>query len=115
MTAEFIGAFWLVFAGCGSAVLAAAFPNVGIGPLGMGGKLGSAIQNIDRLATPRGEVPGAKGDHPFRIYAQMKPVAVNVLYKSGEFRPLDDSVHHKGYPICYRGRPEVPSIKAGDE
>jgi aquaporin Z len=29
--AEFIGTFWLVFGGCGSAVLAAAFPNVGIG------------------------------------------------------------------------------------
>lgn len=30
-TAEFLGTFWLVFGGCGSAVLAAAFPNVGIG------------------------------------------------------------------------------------
>jgi len=29
--AELIGTFWLVFGGCGSAVLAAAFPNVGIG------------------------------------------------------------------------------------
>lgn len=34
-TAEFIGTFWLVFGGCGSAVLAAAFPNVGIGFLGV--------------------------------------------------------------------------------
>jgi aquaporin Z len=33
--AEFIGTFWLVFGGCGSAVLAAAFPNVGIGFLGV--------------------------------------------------------------------------------
>lgn len=30
-TAEFFGTFWLVLGGCGSAVLAAAFPNVGIG------------------------------------------------------------------------------------
>ena len=29
--AEFVGTFWLVLGGCGSAVLAAAFPNVGIG------------------------------------------------------------------------------------
>ena len=29
--AEFIGTFWLVLGGCGSAVLAAAFPNIGIG------------------------------------------------------------------------------------
>jgi aquaporin Z len=34
-SAEFIGTFWLVFGGCGSAVLAAAFPNVGIGLLGV--------------------------------------------------------------------------------
>ena len=32
---EFIGTFWLVLGGCGSAVLAAAFPNVGIGLLGV--------------------------------------------------------------------------------
>jgi MIP family channel proteins len=31
LCAEFIGTFWLVLGGCGSAVLAAAFPNVGIG------------------------------------------------------------------------------------
>jgi len=34
-TAEFIGTFWLVFGGCGSAVLAAAFPEVGIGLMGV--------------------------------------------------------------------------------
>ncbi|BBG90381.1 MULTISPECIES: aquaporin Z [Aeromonas] len=33
--AEFMGTFWLVLGGCGSAVLAAAFPNVGIGLLGV--------------------------------------------------------------------------------
>src|SRR5215467_9543064 len=33
--AEFIGTFWLVFGGCGSAVLAASFPGVGIGLLGV--------------------------------------------------------------------------------
>lgn len=33
--AEFFGTFWLVFGGCGSAVIAAAFPNVGIGLLGV--------------------------------------------------------------------------------
>src|SRR5437762_1877501 len=34
-TAEFLGTFWLVLGGCGSAVLAAAFPSVGIGLLGV--------------------------------------------------------------------------------
>ncbi|MDQ8756628.1 aquaporin Z [Sphingosinicella sp. LHD-64] len=33
--AEFLGTFWLVFGGCGSAVLAAAFPEVGIGLVGV--------------------------------------------------------------------------------
>ncbi len=33
--AEFLGTFWLVLGGCGSAVLAAAFPGVGIGLLGV--------------------------------------------------------------------------------
>ena len=35
LSAEFIGTFWLVLGGCGSAVLAAAFPGVGIGLLGV--------------------------------------------------------------------------------
>ncbi len=35
LVAEFIGTFWLVLGGCGSAVLAAAFPNLGIGLLGV--------------------------------------------------------------------------------
>jgi aquaporin Z len=35
LAAESIGTFWLVLGGCGSAVLAAAFPNVGIGLLGV--------------------------------------------------------------------------------
>ena len=35
LAAEFIGTFWLVLGGCGSAVLAAAFPEVGIGFVGV--------------------------------------------------------------------------------
>lgn len=35
LLAEYIGTFWLVLGGCGSAVLAAAFPGVGIGLLGV--------------------------------------------------------------------------------
>lgn len=41
--AEFIGTFWLVFGGCGSAVLAAAFPNVGIGLLGVAFAFGLTV------------------------------------------------------------------------
>ena len=35
LAAEFIGTLWLVLGGCGSAVLAAAFPGVGIGFVGV--------------------------------------------------------------------------------
>jgi aquaporin Z len=42
-TAEFIGTFWLVFGGCGSAVLAAAFPEVGIGLLGVSFAFGLTV------------------------------------------------------------------------
>lgn len=41
--AEAIGTFWLTFAGCGSAVLAAAFPEVGIGLLGVSLAFGLAV------------------------------------------------------------------------
>src|SRR3954466_4019124 len=41
--AEFIGTFWLVFGGCGAAVLSAAFPNVGIGLLGVSFAFGLTV------------------------------------------------------------------------
>lgn len=43
MSAEFLGTFWLVFTGCGSAVLAAAFPGVGIGLLGVSFAFGLSV------------------------------------------------------------------------
>src|SRR5688500_611237 len=41
--AEFIGTFWLVFGGCGRAGLAAAFPDVGIGLLGVSFAFGLTV------------------------------------------------------------------------
>jgi aquaporin Z len=41
--AELLGTFWLVFGGCGSAVLAAAFPNLGIGFLGVAFAFGLTV------------------------------------------------------------------------
>ena len=41
--AEFFGTFWLVLGGCGSAVLAAAFPEVGIGLLGVSFAFGLTV------------------------------------------------------------------------
>src|SRR4029077_10494544 len=41
--AEFLGTFWLVFGGCGSAVLAAAFPQLGIGFVGVSFAFGLTV------------------------------------------------------------------------
>ena len=41
--AEAIGTFWLTFAGCGSAVIASAFPEVGIGLLGVSLAFGLSV------------------------------------------------------------------------
>ena len=41
--AEFFGTFWLTFGGCGSAVLAAAFPALGIGFLGVAFAFGLTV------------------------------------------------------------------------
>src|SRR6059036_2743547 len=43
LSAEFLGTLWLVFGGCGSAVLAAAFPQVGIGLLGVAFAFGLSV------------------------------------------------------------------------
>jgi aquaporin Z len=43
LSAEFLGTFWLVLGGCGSAVLAAAFPDVGIGLLGVSLAFGLSV------------------------------------------------------------------------
>ena len=54
--AEFIGTFWLVFGGCGSAVLAAAFPAVGIGLLGVALAFGLTVLT---MAYAIGHISGA--------------------------------------------------------
>src|SRR5215510_5659598 len=43
LAAEAIGTFWLTFTGCGSAVIAAAFPQVGIGLLGVALAFGLSV------------------------------------------------------------------------
>ncbi len=45
-SAELIGTFWLVFGGCGSAVLAAGFPDVGIGLLGVSLAFGLTVMTM---------------------------------------------------------------------
>ena len=46
LTAEFIGTFWLVLGGCGSAVLAAKFPEIGIGLVGVSLAFGLTVVSM---------------------------------------------------------------------
>lgn len=56
LASEFIGTFWLVLGGCGSAVLAAGFPGVGIGLLGVSLAFGLTVITI---AYSLGHISGA--------------------------------------------------------
>ena len=63
--AEFLGTFWLVFGGCGSAVLAAAYPELGIGFAGAGEHHGadSVIVGRNRVVDNVGIAVGIGDGH----------------------------------------------------
>ena len=72
----------------------------------------SAIELVDRLDDVAGQILGSRGDRQFRIYVQMKPGALELLTRSKEFsRSADNTVYHKGYPLCFRSRSGTPSIQ----
>jgi hypothetical protein len=76
-----------------------------------GEQRGNALELIDVVEDVAGEVPGARGDLQFRIYAVMKPGAIATLEDSNEFfRDKDNRRYHKGFPVCFR-MPGIPSIQ----
>ncbi len=77
-----------------------------------GKSLGHAIDLVDAVDQVMGEESGAGGDMQFRLYVYLKPNAVDILSRSQEFlHDKDNSVYHKGFPICYRLKKGPPSIQ----
>lgn len=76
LSAEFFGTFWLVLGGCGSAVIAAAFPDVGIGLLGVSLAFGLTVLTMAYA------VGGISGGH-------FNPAVSLGLAVAGRFDPKD--------------------------
>jgi hypothetical protein len=72
----------------------------------------TALDLIAKIDAVAGNMAGQRGDRQFRMYVQLRPDTQHLLERSREFtRQVDNTVYHKGYPICFRGSGGTPSIQ----
>ena len=72
----------------------------------------TALDLIAKIDAVAGSIPGQSGDRQFRMYIQLRPDTQRILEQSREFsRQVDNTVYHRGYPICFRGSGRTPSIQ----
>jgi hypothetical protein len=77
-----------------------------------GQSLGRAFDLVDAVDEIMGEETDVGGDRQFRLYVYLKPKAFEILGQSREFhRERDNTVYHKGFPVCYRLKNGPPSIQ----
>lgn len=130
--AEFFGTFWLVFAGCGSAVLAADFPSLGIGFLGVSLAFGLTVLT---MAYAVGHVSGGhfncavtiglwaggrfKGGNvlPYiaaQVFGAIAAAAVLYLIASGKPGWIPDGFASNGYGDLSPGKYNMTSCFLGE-
>ena len=102
LAAEFIGTFWLVLGGCGSAVLAATFPNTGIGFAGVALAFGLTLLT---MAFAIGGISGM----PYQSGGYRRPLGGSPLRRQGRHsvhRRAGDRRHRRRRrPLPYSQRP----------
>jgi hypothetical protein len=77
-----------------------------------GASLGDALQVVKLVESVHGEINRARGDQQYRIYVLLNDNALDLLYRSKEFKRVgDNTVYHLGYPINFRQQGGAPSIQ----